>query len=65
MDVAFRKVFNVGELQVQLRQPHQHAFPGAFKVLPLAREILRGRVTGGVVVELKISMFILKNPSLT
>ncbi len=43
MDVALWKVFNVGELQVQLGQPHQHALPGAFKLLPLAGKILKGK----------------------
>ena len=44
MDVALWKVLDVGELQVQLRQPHQHALSGAFKVLPLAGEILREKM---------------------
>lgn len=40
VDVALRKMLHVCELQVQLGQPHQHAVPGAFKLLPLAGEIL-------------------------
>lgn len=41
MDVALGKVFDVGELQVQLSQPHEHVLSGALKLLPLAGEILR------------------------
>lgn len=42
MDVALGKVFHVGELQVQLGQPHQHVLSGTFKLLPLAGEMLVG-----------------------
>lgn len=40
MDVALGEMLHVGELQVQLSQPHQHALSGALKLLPLAGKVL-------------------------
>lgn len=40
MDIALWKVLNVGELQIEVGQPHLQTFPGPFKFLPLTGEIL-------------------------
>lgn len=40
LDVALREVLDVGQLEVHLRQPHQDAVAGCFKLLPLADEVL-------------------------
>lgn len=40
MHVALRKVLDVGELQVQVGEPHHQAFPRPLEFLPLAGKML-------------------------